>query len=50
MFNEDEKIYDRNFERILDLPEMDIPDDYHSGNIVEKVEIGKKQKVTVRRL
>ena len=47
-FTENEKLYDERFEAILD--HYPIPEDYQVASSDEKVEVTKKQKVTIRRL
>jgi hypothetical protein len=47
-YSDDERIYDANFNRILEM--YPIPEDYQVQSLDEKVEVSKKQKVTVRRL
>jgi hypothetical protein len=47
-FTENEKLYDERFEAILD--HYPIPEDYQVAPSDEKVEVTKKQKVTIRRL
>ena len=48
-FSENEKIYDANFEKVLDQY-PGIPDDYNVPREDEKMEVSKKKKTTVRRL
>ena len=48
VYTEDEKLYDERFEAILD--HYPIPEDYQVPTSDAKVEVSKKQKVTIKRL